>query len=108
MSSKKPTKNTKPQYKSSTAERLVTGMMTLFFIGFGWNILLTGGVSLSGKKGISYIDGNGALIIAGGTFLIASVCALMFSKTMGFGRQRRAVLIALVLLPPAIFLFLKS
>lgn len=82
------------------------GMMTLFFIGFGWSILLMGGVSLSGKRGVSYIGGNGSLIIAGGTFLFAALCSLLFSKTMGFGRQHRLGLIALVMLPPVIFLLL--
>lgn len=92
---------------SKTAERVATGLLTFFLIGFGWSILLTGGVSLSGKRGVSYIDGHGALMIAGGTFFFAALCALMFSATMGLGRQRRAVLIGLVMLPPALYLLLK-
>ena len=89
-----------------TAERLAAGLLFFFLVGFGWSILLMGSVTLSGKRGISHIDGNAALIVAGGTFCFAALCSLLFSKTMGFGRQRRAFLIALVLLPPAIYLLL--
>ncbi len=110
-----PTKKANPSNKQlpkttptdKTAERVATGLLTFFLIGFGWSILLTGGVSLSGKRGVSYIDGNGALMVAGGTFLFAALCSLLFSHTMGFGRQRRALLIALVLLPPAVVLLLS-
>ena len=104
MQPKTPKPSSKPAATDKTAERIAFGLLTLFLVGFGWSILLMGGVTLSGKRGISHIDGNAALLVAGGTFFFAALCSLMLSASMGFGRQRRAVLIALVLFPPAIYL----
>ncbi|MEY4911601.1 MAG: hypothetical protein RL761_1264 [Pseudomonadota bacterium] len=94
--------------RSRTAERLIAWIMVLFFVGFAWRILITGGVSISGKKGVSYLTGDGALAMVGISLFVASLSSVLLIKVMGFGRKRAAVLLALVWLPVAVFLLLKK
>jgi hypothetical protein len=98
----------KPQLlRSRTAERLISWIMVLFFVGYAWSILLAGGVSISGKKGVSYLTGNWALLMVAISLFAASLSSVLLIKVMGFGRKRAAVLLMLIWLPVAVFLLLK-
>ena len=93
--------------RSRTAERLIAWIMVLFFVGFAWSILLAGGVSISGKKGVSYLTGDWALLMVAISLFAASLSSVLLIKVMGFGRKRAAVLLMLIWLPAAAFLLLK-
>lgn len=89
---------------SRAAERLVVWLTLLFFVGYGWSILLTGGLSIKGKSGaISFLSGNWALLMVGMSFFIATLMSFMAINVMGYGHKRAAVLLALILMPPAVF-----
>ena len=93
--------------RSRTAERLIAWIMVLFFVGFAWSILLAGGVSISGKKGVSYLTGDWALLMLAISLFAASLSSVLLIKVMGFGRKRAALLLTLIWLPAAVFLLLK-
>lgn len=93
--------------RSRTAERLISWIMVLFFVGFAWSILMTGGVSISGKKGVSYLTGDWAMLMVAISLFVATLSSALLIKVMGFGRKRAAVLLTLIWLPVAIFLLLK-
>ena len=93
--------------RSRTAERLIAWIMVLFFVGFAWSILISGGVSISGKKGVSHVTGDWALLMVGISLFVASMSSVLLIKVMGFGRKRAAVLLTLVWLPVAVFMLLK-
>ena len=85
-------------------ERLAVGVVGLFFVVFGWIILLNGGVSLKGKRGaVSYIDGNAGITLACGMFFFGALLALLLARTLGLNRHRAAMLVALVVVPPLLF-----
>ena len=87
------------------AERLASGVVTLFFVVFGWIILLSGGVSLKGKSGaVSYIDGNAGIALACGMFFFGALLALLLARTLRLNRQRTAMLVAMAVVPPLVFL----
>lgn len=91
------------------AERLAAGVVALFFVFFGWTILLNGGVSLRGKSGaVSYIDGNAGIALACGMFFFGALLALLLARTLGLNRQRVAMLVALVVVPPLLFLLRQT
>ena len=92
---------------SRIAERLMSWIMVLFFVGFAWSILITGGVSISGKKGVSYLTGDWASLMVVISLFAATVSSVLLIKVMGFGRRWAAVLLALIWLPVAAFLLLK-
>ena len=93
--------------RSRTAERLISWIIVLFFVGFAWSILLAGGVSISGKKGVSYLTGDWALLMLAISLFAASLSSVLLIKVMGFGRKRAALLLTLIWLPAAVFLLLK-
>jgi hypothetical protein len=89
---------------SRTAERLIFWIMVLFFVGFAWSVLLAGGVSISGKRGgVSYMTGYWALAIVAISLFAATLSSVLLIKVMGYGRRRAAVLLSLILVPPAVF-----
>lgn len=91
------------------AERLASGVVALFFVAFGWIILLNGGVSLKGKSGaVSFVDGYAGIALAGGMFFFGALLALLLARTLGFNRQRAAMLVALVVVPPLLFLLWRT
>ena len=92
---------------SRTAERLISWIMVLFFVGFAWSTLLAGGVSISGKKGVSYLTGDWALLMVAISLFAATLSSVLLSKVMGFGRKRAALVLTLIWLPVAIFLLLN-
>ena len=98
-------KSTPPKPPSSrAAERFVVWLLVLFFVGFAWSILLAGGVSISGKRGgVSHMTGYWALAIVAISLFAASLSSVLLIKVMGYGRKRAAVLTALILVPPAVF-----
>jgi hypothetical protein len=70
--------------------------------------LLTGGVSISGKRGgVSYLTGDWALLMVGISLFAATLSSALLIKVMGFGRRRAAVLLTLIWLPIVVFLLLK-
>jgi hypothetical protein len=92
---------------SRTAERLISWIMVLFFVGYAWSILLAGGVSISGKKGVSYLTGDWALLMVAISLFVATLSSVLLIKVMGFGRKRAAVLLTLIWLPATVFLLFK-
>ena len=89
---------------SRTAERLVAWILVLFFVGFAWSVLLAVGVSISGKRGgVSYMTGYWALAIVSISLFAATLSSALLVKVMGYGRRRAAVLLALILVPPVVF-----
>lgn len=92
---------------SRTSERLISWIMVLFFVGFAWSILLADGVSIRGKKGVSYLTGDWALLMLAISLFAASLSSVLLIKVMGFGRKRAALVLTLIWLTAAIFLLLK-
>lgn len=92
---------------SRTSERLISWIMVLFFVGFAWSILLADGVSIRGKKGVSYLTGDWALLMLAISLFAASLSSVLLIKVMGFGRMRAALVLTLIWLTAAIFLLLK-
>ena len=92
---------------SRTSERLISWIMVLFFVGFAWSILLAGGVSIRGKKGVSYLTGDWALLMLAISLFAATLSSALLIKVMGFGRKRAALVLTLIWLPAAVFLLLK-
>lgn len=92
---------------SRTSERLISWIMVLFFVGFAWSILLADGVSIRGKKGVSYLTGDWALLMLAISLFAASLSSVLLIKVMGFGRKRAALVLTLIWLPAAVFLLLK-
>ena len=92
---------------SRTAERLIAWIMVLFFVGFAWSILLAGGVAISGKKGVSYLTGDWALMMVAISLFVATLSSVLLIKDMGFRRKRATVMLTLIWLPAATFLLFK-
>lgn len=92
---------------SRTSERLISWIMVLFFVGFAWSILLADGVSIRGKKGVSYLTGDWALLMLAISLFAASLSSVLLIKVMGFGHKRAALVLTLIWLTAAIFLLLK-
>ena len=92
---------------SRTSERLICWIMVLFFVGFAWSILLADGVSIRGKKGVSYLTGDWALLMLAISLFAATLSSALLIKVMGFGRKRAALVLTLIWLPAAVFLLLK-
>ncbi len=94
----------KRRLPATTAERLATGLLWLFLLGFGWVNLLDGGISIKGRNGhVAYASGNAGLALAVGTFLLAALMSLLLARTLGLSRLASWLLVLAVLAPPLLF-----
>lgn len=95
--------------KDKTGERIASGIMALFFLGFGWLNLLQGGISLKSKQGhVSFVDGVMGQVVAGGTLLLAAVCFFLLAHSLSLSRSNTRLGLALILLPPFFYHYYKG
>ena len=94
----------KKRLPATGAERLTTGLLWVFLLGFGWVNLLDGGISLKGKSGnVHYVSGNIGLAVAAGTFLLAVLVTPLLARTLALSRLASWLLVPVVLVPPLLF-----
>ena len=94
----------KKRLPATGAERLTTGLLWVFLLGFGWVNLLDGGISLKGKSGqIVYAGGNTGLAVAAGTFLLAALVTSLLARTLALSRLASWLMMLAVLVPPLLF-----
>jgi hypothetical protein len=94
------------QNASNFAQCLVTGLLTVFLVFFGWVTIVQGGIALKGKAAhISYVGGGFATALALGMFFVATLSGLLLGKALGLGRLGFTVVVSMVILPPLFFLF---
>ena len=94
----------KKRLPATAAERLTTGLLWVFLLGFGWVNLLGGGISLKGKSGnVVYASGNTGLAVAAGTFLLAVLVTPLLARTLALSRLASGLLVLVVLVPPLLF-----
>ena len=94
----------KKRLPATGAERLTTGLLWVFLLGFGWVNLLDGGISLRGKSGqIVYAGGNTDLAVAAGTFLLAVLVTLLLARALALSRLASWLMLLAILVPPLLF-----
>ena len=94
----------KKRLPATATERLTTGLLWVFLLGFGWVNLLDGGISLKGKSGqIVYAGGNTGLAVAAGTFLLAALVTSLLARTLALSRLASWLMMLAVLVPPLLF-----
>ena len=91
-----------------TAARLAAGLLTVFFLLFGWFTLWQGGITLKGKSGAtSFVDGHAGLAVAAFAFLVAGVGLAMLLRSLEANRAVHCLAGAAVLVPPLLFVLLR-
>ncbi len=98
--------NMQEKKQDKTAERIVFGIMTLFFCGFGWLNLLQGGIALKSKQGqVGYVDGAMGVAVAGGTLMIAAACFLLLAHSFPLSRLNTRLGLAWIVVPPFLYYY---
>ena len=89
---------------SNAAERLTTGLLWIFLLGFGWVNLLDGGISLKGTSAsVGYVRGSAGRAVAAGTFLLAGLVSALLARALALSRFSTGLLVLAALVPPLLF-----
>ena len=90
--------------QNDIATRVVSVLLVAFLVGYGWIALLSDGISISGRRGSdTFLTGAWAAGLAAVSFLFAAISSLILSKAFSLHRGARLALVALILLPPALY-----